>query len=86
MSIEIKVPHNNTEVIAICIDDTNPPQNVQDWITEGRLYKIEGMTNALNVDDVSLIISRNGKRLQPTPNMAGFRGQRFGEAFTLFKN
>ncbi len=86
MSVEIKSPPFNTEVILVCIDDSNPPENVQDWVEEGHLYKMEGMTNALNVDDVSIIISLHGKKLQPTPNMAGFRGQRLMVAFTLFKN
>lgn len=86
MAIEVRTPPKHLEVIVICLDDTNPPKNVQDWVKEGSLYTMDGMTNALNVDDVSLILSKNGKRLQPTPNMGGFKGQRFMEVFSLCKN
>jgi len=86
--IQIKVPPHHLEVIVRCVDAKNPPKNVVNWIEKDRLYKLKGITPALNsADETSVIIlDKNGKVIEPTPNIGGFKSSRLAIAFELCKN
>ena len=71
-------PPKYIQLIAICKDASNPPKDVQDWVKENKMYKVLGFRQALNTDDISVIISDNdGVEMQPTRSMGGYRGSRF---------
>lgn len=85
--IQIKVPPPHLEVVVRCIDAKNPPADVNKWIEEGKLYKLKGTTQALNTDDISVIITDNkGEIIEPTASMGGFKSSRLEIAFELCKN
>ncbi len=71
----------------MCRDASNPPADVENWIEEGRFYKLKGTTQSLNTDELCAIITDStGKIIKPTKNWFGFKASRLVTMFELCKN
>lgn len=73
------VPPKFIEAFAYCKDSKNPPEGVQDWIEENKIYKVLGIRKSLNhSEETSVIIAdKEGIEMQPTRSMGGYKGSRF---------
>lgn len=78
MSKGYAAPPKFIQLLAVCKDATNPPKEVQDWVEENKMYKVLGFRQALNTDDISVVLAdKNGVEMQPNRSMGGYKGSRF---------
>lgn len=78
MSKGYAAPPKYIQLIAVCKDAANPPKEVQDWVEENKMYKVLGFRQALNTDDISIVLAdKDGVEMQPNRSMGGYKGSRF---------
>lgn len=76
---DIYKPLSYIQLFAVCIDDSKPKFEPDDWITNNRLYRVVGFTEPLNqTEGQALIISDSSFReLHPSPSHWSFKSDRF---------
>lgn len=78
MSKGYAAPPKHIQLIAVCKDATNPPKEVKDWVEENKMYKVLGFRQALNTDEISIVLAdKDGVEMQPNRSMGGYKGSRF---------
>lgn len=71
---------------AICIDDSKPNFIPNNWIENGKLYKVKYIAESLNTDGVAItIVDKNDQEITPSESMSAFRSDRFN-FFNVFLN
>jgi hypothetical protein len=78
MSKPYAEPPKYIELFATCKDASNPPKDVQDWVEENKMYRVLGFRQALNTDEISVILADKDRvEMQPSYSMGGYKGSRF---------
>lgn len=72
-------PPEHIELYAICIDDTPPEKfTPENWIEKDKLYKVQYISDALNVSTTAVtIVDSKGKLVLPNETYSAFKIERF---------
>lgn len=75
------------EQYAICIDDSKPNFIPNNWVENGKIYKVKYIAEALNVEEANAItiVDKENREIIPSESMSAFRSDRF-DFFYVFLN
>jgi len=87
MGAKIYSPPKYIQVYAYCVNDDQPKFTPNEWITEGRLYKVKFFAEPLNVTegDAVTITDNKDNEIHPSSTHFSFKSDRF-EFFEIFLN
>jgi len=87
MNVQAGTPPLHLEVFLICRDASNPPENVENWIEQGKLYRLKLIVKANNTEGLSLILAdKDHQLIKPSKDFFGIRDDRMERAFELCRN
>lgn len=71
-------PPKYFQLFAECVDDSLPKFKPDNWIVQGRWYKVKYLADALNTDGIALTITNNKDEIiEPSSTMSSFKFNRF---------
>ena len=75
------------QVYAVCVNDEKPKFETEEWITNGKMYKVKYFTEPLNVTEGEAVTITDGagNEIHPTPTHFSFKSDRFN-FFEVFLN
>jgi len=84
--VPLALPPRYYQVYAWCIDASLPNFTPDEWIEEGKIYKVKHFAESLNTDDVAVTITDDvGEEIHPSESMHSFKLSRF-ELFHICLN
>lgn len=85
--VNLNVPPKYLALYAKCIDDSLPAFNPDEWVKEGKVYRVKHYTEPLNTAEgyAVTIVDEDGEEIHPSASHWSFASDRF-EMYSVYLN
>jgi hypothetical protein len=85
--VNLIVPPTYMALFAKCVDDSLPAFQPDEWIEDGKVYRVKHYTEPLNTSEgyAVTILDENGQEIHPSPSHWSFASDRF-EMYSIYLN
>jgi hypothetical protein len=85
--VNLIVPPTYLALYAKCIDDSLPAFQPDEWIEDGKVYRVKHYTEPLNTSEgyAVTILDQNGEEIHPSASHWSFASDRF-DMYSIYLN
>jgi hypothetical protein len=85
--VNLIVPPTYMALFAKCVDDSLPAFQPDEWIEDGKVYRVKHYTEPLNTSEgyAVTILDENGQEIHHSPSHWSFASDRF-EMYSIYLN